>query len=142
MLCQCTIFQKKSNSFYCGKKSILNLKLVEVRRIKPSSRNPCCLHPELCNPGQNQTLTKSQPGFVWRASPFVFFLKKMLALFFCRTGRTLTGPAHENWRPSADLTVARACKAKKCALDKYRTQDLQLNIRWYFHLSYRLNIFK
>ena len=29
-------------------------------------------------------------------------------------------------------------RLKNGALAKYRTQDLQLNIRWYFHFSYKL----
>ena len=37
---------------------ILNPKLVEVRRNEPPSQNPGRLHPELCNPGLNQTLAK------------------------------------------------------------------------------------
>jgi hypothetical protein len=35
------------------KKSILNLKLVEVRRNEPRTSNPCRLYLELLNPGLN-----------------------------------------------------------------------------------------
>jgi hypothetical protein len=41
---------------YEGKKSILNPKLVEVRRNEPQTLNPCRLYPELLNPGLNKTL--------------------------------------------------------------------------------------
>ena len=42
--------------FYICKKSILNLKFVEVRRFESRCRNPGRLHPELVNPSLNQTL--------------------------------------------------------------------------------------
>jgi hypothetical protein len=47
---------KWSQSLAHRKRSILNLKFIEVWRNKPQTLNPCCLYPELYDPGINRIL--------------------------------------------------------------------------------------